>query len=110
MEEYVELFVYQGANFYSTIHLSDATTNAFMNIATTDFRGRIKKSASSANLKGNLVFTKTDMANGIVEISMSAANTALMDQGRYVYSVKMTTANGDVLPVIGGSLFVLPDV
>lgn len=109
MEQYVELFIYQGANFYSNIIITDVSTNAFMNIATSTFRGRLKKSAASANVKGTLNCSVIDSANGVLQISMSSANTANMAQGRYVYSIRMTTQS-DTVPVIGGSAFVLPDV
>lgn len=108
-EEYIELFIYQGANFSANIVLTNQTTNAFMNLNNVSFRGRFKKSHSSSNIKANLVFTIQDSANGIVEISLPSSITSNMAQGRYVTSIKMTE-NGVTDPVFSGIAFVLPDV
>ena len=109
VELYVELFITQGANFYSNITITNSSTNTYMNLASSTFRGRLRKSYISSNIKGNLVCTLVDSANGVLQISMDSANTANMAQGRYVYSVKMKT-DSETVPVIGGAAFVLPDV
>ena len=109
-EEYIELFIYQGANFSANIVLTNQTTNAFMNLNNVSFRGRLKKSFASSNIKANLVFTIQDSANGIVEISLPSSVTANLAQGRYVHGTKMIENGTVTTPVLGGVAFVLPDV
>jgi hypothetical protein len=108
-ETYLELFIYQGANFSMNVVLTDADTNATMNIAGSTFRGRLKRSYGSQNVKANLVCTAVDAVNGVLNLAISSNVTANLAQGRYVHSVKMTTGN-QTDPVLGGPAFCLPDV
>lgn len=110
MALYVDLYVDQGANFSSNIIATNASTNAAINIASYSFTGRIKKSHFTSNVADTFICTKLNSANGVLSISLPSANTANIEQGRYVYSVKMTTANGSTSKLQEGSLIVLPDV
>lgn len=107
---YVELFVDQGANFSSEVTITNSTTNAAINIASYSFSGRIKSSHFSANVTEIFICTITDAANGLLTISLPSANTANIEQGRYVYKLNMTGPSSETTPVIEGPVIVLPDV
>lgn len=109
MAQYAELFIYQGANFDSNITLTDSSTNSVINIASTVFRSRIKKSYASANIKAKITCTAVDSRNGVMQMTLTSSQTANLAQGRYVYNVMMTNGGHTDL-VIEGGIFVLPDV
>jgi hypothetical protein len=52
----------------------------------------------------------TGTANGQITISMTAANTANLSAGRYVYDVKITSPTTVVTRVVEGIVTVLPSV
>ena len=109
MTAYVELFIEQGSNLSSDLIINTGSSNSAANLTLSMFSARVKKSYNSSNLVTELVCSATDAANGVLNLSLPAANTANLTQGRYVYTVKMTN-DSFVTRVIEGTLFVLPEV
>jgi hypothetical protein len=106
-----DLTVFQGtdANFKLFIKESDGETNRDL----TDklFDASLKKSyTASASI--DFTVTVTDAVNGIVEMTLSSAQTTTLDaNARYVYDVMMyESGNTSIENILEGKVFVRPTV
>ncbi len=109
MAAYSEITIEQGANLTSTISVTDVQGDA-VNLTTYSASSQIRKSyySSSAN---TLTSTITGNANGQITLSMTAANTAALTPGRYVFDLIITNSlDNSVTRVIEGTAIVLPSV
>lgn len=110
MSAYVELYLDQGSDFNNIINLTDDVTNAPINVAGYLIKSQIKRSYYSANVTANITCTVTDASNGEIKLSMTAANTAKIKAGRYVFDVKTTDTLNIVSRVLEGIITVTPQV
>ncbi len=109
MAAYLEITIEQGANLTSTVTVSDTQGEA-VNLSTYSASAQIRKSyySSSAN---TLTATVTGNANGQITLSMTAANTAALTPGRYVYDLIIrNSVDNSVTRVVEGTAIVLPSV
>lgn len=109
MAAYLEISIEQGANLTSVVTVNDAQGDA-VNLTTYSASSQLRKSyySSSAN---TLVATITGNANGQITLTMTAANTALLTPGRYVYDLVITNSvDNSKTRVIEGTAIVLPSV
>lgn len=109
MAAYLEITIEQGANLTSVVTVNDAQGDA-VNLTTYSASSQLRKSyySSSAN---TLTATVTGNANGQITLSMTAANTALLTPGRYVYDLVITNStDNSKTRVIEGTAIVLPSV
>jgi hypothetical protein len=105
----LELTLEQGANLTSIVTVNDAQGDA-VNLTTYSAASQLRKSyySSSAN---TLTATITGNANGEITLTMTAANTALLTPGRYVYDLVITNStDNSKTRVIEGTAIVLPSV
>ncbi len=108
MAEYVELTIDQGATYNNTINVTDAN-GAGIDLTGYSVRSEMRKSYySSTSYSFTLAFINA--ANGSVSMSMSAANTANLTAGRYVYDVEVEDPLGNVSRIFEGIINVLPNV
>jgi len=106
---YSEITIEQGANLTSTITVNDIQGDA-VNLTTYSASSQLRKSyySSSAN---TLTATITGNSNGQITLSMTAANTANLTPGRYVFDLIITNStDNSVTRVIEGTAIVLPSV
>ena len=108
MAAYVELTIEQGANLTSTVTVSD-TQGDSVNLSTYSASAQLRKSyySTSAN---TLTATITGNANGQITLSMTAANTAALTPGRYVYDLLITSPVSVKTRVVEGIATILPSV
>ena len=109
MAAYVELTIEQGANLTSTVTVND-TQGDSVNLTTYSASAQLRKSyySSSANTLSAIV---TGNSNGQITLSMTAANTAALTPGRYVYDLVITNSvDNSVTRVVEGTAVVLPSV
>lgn len=109
MAAFVEIFIEQGANLSSTVTVTDLSGYT-VNLFTYSAASQIRKSyySSSAN---NLVATITNNSAGEITLSMTAANTANLSPGRYLYDLIVTdSTTKTVTRVVEGIAVVLPSV
>lgn len=106
---YAELTVDQGSTFESTIDLV-TDDGAVINVAGYVFTGQIRKSYYSTNPTANLTLSIVDAANGNVKVSISAANTANIKAGRYLYDIKMKDTSNTVTRLVEGIITITPQV
>lgn len=107
MATYAELTIEQGATFSSTVTVYDGSDEIFDLTGYTPFAQLRKSYYTSA--ASNLTVQVGDAANGIILLSMTAANTALLNPGRYVYDLVMENASVR-LRVVEGIATVFPSV
>jgi hypothetical protein len=106
---YLELTIEQGANLTSIVTVNDAQGDA-VNLTTYTASSQLRKSyySSSAN---TITSTVTGNSNGEITLTMTAANTALLSPGRYVYDLVITNStDNSKTRVIEGTAIVLPSV
>ena len=107
MAAYSELNLEQYSTFNTTITVEDADGDA-VNLYGYTAASQMRKSyySTSAN---TLTATITGNANGEITLSMTAANTALLSPGRYMYDLVITTGSTKTR-VVEGIVNVLPGV
>lgn len=108
MAAFSELTIEQGATYNTTVNVEDDAGNA-INLYAYTANSQMRKSyySSTAYTIGASV---TGTANGEITLSITAANTANLSAGRYVYDLKITSANNIVTRVVEGIATVLPSV
>lgn len=110
MAAYVELYVDQGATFNTTINLTDDVTNSAINVYGYTITSQMRRSYYSTGITANITCTITDTSNGEVTLSMTAANTASIKPGRYVFDVKSTDSTNITSRLLEGIITVTPQV
>lgn len=110
MAAYAELYLDQGTTFSNIINLTDDITNAYINVSGYVVRSQMRRSYFSANASANITCTITDAANGEITMSMTAANTANLKAGRYLYDVEVVDTNGNVSRILEGIISITPEI
>lgn len=108
MAAFSEIVIEQGATFSSTITVEDTNGDA-VNLYSYTANSQMRKSYYSSTAY-TITSDVTGTANGEITISMTAANSALLSPGRYVYDVKITSPTDVVTRVVEGIVTVLPSV
>ena len=108
MAAYTELNIEQYATFSTTVNVEDSQ-GAAVNLYGYSVASQIRKSyySSSAN---NFTATITGTANGEITLSMTAANTANLTPGRYLYDLVITSPTSVKTRVVEGIVNVLAGV
>ena len=108
MAVYTELNIEQYATFSTTINVEDVQGDA-INLSGYTAASQIRKSyySTSAN---TLTATITGTSNGEITLSMTAANTANLTPGRYLYDLVITAPDTTKTRVVEGIVNVLPGV
>ena len=110
MAAYVELFMDQGTTFNNIINLTDDITNTPINVYGYTVTSQMRRSFYSANVSANITCTVTNSSNGEITMTMTAANTANIKPGRYVFDVKTVDLLNVVNRVLEGIIIVTPQV
>jgi len=85
MASYANISADQGADFQSSLELED-TNGDRLDLSSYSIYGQIRRTYKSSTAE-NFNVTITDAANGVISIELTAAQTAGMKSGRYVYDV-----------------------
>ena len=110
MAAIANLLVDQGANFSSTITVYNTDDTVF---DLTGYTGaaQVRKSYSSSAASATFtVAFNSDRTTGKLTLTLTAVQTATLDEGRYVYDVEVTkTSDSTVTRVIQGIVTVSPN-
>lgn len=108
MAQFVELSMDQGTSFSVDITVinEDGSTR---NVANSTFTSSIRKSYYSSSVTANLTITTADAANGIIYANATAAQTANIRPGRYLYDIKEVRGN-NVSRLVEGIVTVYPQI
>ena len=107
MAAYSELNIEQYSTFNTTINVEDTSGEA-VNLYGYTAASQMRKSYYSTS-SNTLTATITGNANGEITLSMTAANTALLSPGRFMYDLVITTGSTKTR-VVEGIINVLPGV
>ena len=108
MAAYSELTLEQGATFSTTINVED-TNGVAVNLSGYTANSQIRKSYYSTTAN-SFTATVTGTANGEITISMTAANTANLNPGRYLYDLLITAPDATKTRVVEGIIVVSPSI
>lgn len=108
MADFVELYIDAGSTFSSDVTVNDANGQP-INLTNFQARAQLRKSYYSTTAT-NFVVTKISANSGILNMSISAANTANIRPGRYVYDVEIEDASNVVTRIFEGIVVVSPNV
>lgn len=101
----------QGATFSSDVTVKDANGNAF---DLTGYTASAKMAKGFASTKTRTTITCTvngDPTTGIVTMSLTADQTAVLEEGRYVYDLEiLQTLSSTITRVIEGIITIRPQV
>lgn len=108
MAEFVELQIEAGATYSTEITVSE-TDGSSKNLVNYSARSQLRKSYYSSTAT-DFDITLSDAANGTITMGLTAANTANIRAGRYVYDVEIISPSGVVTRIFEGIATVLPNV
>jgi uncharacterized protein YfdQ (DUF2303 family) len=106
---YAELTIDQGASFSTVLTLTN-DDNSAINLTSRTFVSQIRKSYYSVNPTANISVVVENAANGVVRMSIDAANTANIKPGRYLYDLKMTDEANTTIRIVEGIVTITPQV
>ena len=108
--KYVELIVNKGADFNTTIYITNPLTGNVVNISGNTVSSKFRTSYYTANATGSFSANVSNAANGEITLSLTA-NTSNVKPGKYVYDVE--TIGGEfganVTRIQEGVLVVTPE-
>lgn len=108
MAGFAELTLEQGASYSTTVTVNDATGSP-TNLTGYTCASQIRKSYYSSTANSFTVVV-SNAANGEITMSMTAANTANLSPGRYVYDLLITSPASVKTRVVEGIVTVLGSV
>lgn len=105
MAQKANITIDQGATFSSGIDLLNDNDEP-VDVTNYVARGQIRKHYTSTNA---VSFTTT-LSNGSLVISLTAAQTANIVSGRYVYDIELVDPSNTVIRILEGIVTVTPEV
>jgi hypothetical protein len=99
------LVIDQGTTFASSIEVLDENDDA-VDLQNYVARGQMRKTYSSSNAVNFTTTTNT----GMLVISLTAAQTANIVAGRYVYDVELVDTQNTVVRILEGIVTITPEV
>ncbi len=102
------IFIDQGADFTTTVTVTDSNGDA-VSLTGYSAAAQIRKSYSSST---STAFTTSisNASGGEITITLSDTQTAALEAGRYLYDVLITASGGDKTRVVEGQVTVNPSV
>ena len=105
-----DITIQQGADFAKTLTIKD-DSDAVINVSSDTFRGQVRKLHSSTDTEATFTFdSATNGASGIVAWTLTAAQTAAMGNGKFVYDVEWVKSSGSVVRLLEGVADTTPEV
>lgn len=108
MSMIANLYIDQGTSYSITIDLTDAAGNV-QDLTGYTAQAQIRKTYSSSTVTETFSTSITE-SQGKVTISLTPAQTAAIEAGRYVYDVNATDNAGTVTRIVEGQAIVTPGV
>ena len=104
----MELLIEQGATFSTTVNVED-TAGSAVNLTNYIASSQMRKSYYSSSYS-TISSVITGNANGEITMTMTAANTANLTPGRYVFDLVITAPTTIKTRVVEGIIVVSPGV
>ena len=108
MSSISNIFIDQGADFTTTVTVTDSNGDA-VSLVGYSAAAQIRKSYSSST---STAFTTSisNASGGEITITLSDTQTTALEAGRYLYDVLITASGGDKTRVVEGQVTVNPSV
>jgi hypothetical protein len=99
------LVIDQGTSFSAAVNVTDIAGVAF-NLTGYNTAAQMRKNYTSSSA---ITFnTSHNGANGAITLVLNSANTSVLEPGRYLYDVEITSGGGTVTRVVEGVVTVTP--
>jgi len=108
MAGYTELLINQKASFNTTITIEESNGTA-RNLAGYSANTEMRKSYASDSVV-TITTTISDSANGVIDISLTKAQTTNLTAGKYVFDLVTTNPSGITQRILEGIVVVSPGV
>ena len=104
------IYIDAGADYTTTVTVSDSSGSA-LDLTGYTAAAQIRKTyeSSSATVSFTVAFA-SDRTTGQIDISLTGAQTAVIDSGRYVYDVLITSGASAKTRVVEGIVTINPRV
>tara|TARA_A100001035_G_C27351351_1_gene307221 strand:+ start:87 stop:419 length:333 start_codon:yes stop_codon:yes gene_type:complete len=102
------IFIDQGADFTTTVTVTDSNGDA-VSLVGYSAAAQIRKSYSSST-STDFTTSISNASGGEITITLSDTQTAALEAGRYLYDVLITASGGDKTRVVEGQVTVNPSV
>ena len=102
------IFIDQGADYTSTVTVTDSSDSA-VNLTGFSAAAQIRKSHLSST-STDFATSITDATAGQITITLTDTQTTALESGRYVYDVVITSGSGAKTRVVEGQVTVNPSV
>ena len=104
------IYIDAGADYTTTVTVSDSSGSA-LDLTGYTAAAQIRKTyeSSSATVSFTVAFN-ADRTTGQIDISLTGAQTAAIDSGRYVYDVLITSGASAKIRVVEGIVTINPRV
>ena len=103
------IFIDQGADFSTTVNVTDSNAAA-LDLTGYTAAGMIRKNHLSTSSTAFTVAFVDPRSSGQITISLTDTQTAALPEGRYVYDVVITAGDGKKTRVVEGSATINPCV
>ena len=103
------IFINQGANFSTTVTISDGDGTA-LDLAAFTALAQIRKTYESTTSTSFSTTFESPRTTGEITISLTDTQTAALESGRYVYDLLITSVSGAKTRVVEGIATVNPSV
>lgn len=103
------IIIDQGSDFSTTITVTDSGGDV-VDLTGYTARGQIRKHYTSSTAVDFDISFGVPRSEGVVTLSLSNANTTVMEPGRYVYDAELVSASGIISRLVEGIATVTPEV
>ena len=103
------IFIDQGADFSTTVTISDANGSA-LDLTGYTALAQVRKTYASSTATAFTADFAADRTTGQITISLTDTQTTALEAGRYVYDLLVTNASGTKTRVVEGIATVNPSV
>ena len=103
------IFINQGANFTTTVTISDSDGSA-LDLTSYTALAQIRKTYESTTATNFTSTFDADRTTGKITISLTDTQTTALSSGRYVYDLLITNASNEKTRVVEGIATVNPSV
>ena len=109
MAIYSNIVVDQGSDYSVSVDVTDADGDA-LNLTGFTSKGQIRKTYSSSTAVDFAVTVANPATLGVLNVSLTNAQTNAMKAGRYVYDLEITSGSGVKTRVLEGQFEITPGV
>tara|TARA_B100000029_G_C17200166_1_gene824068 strand:- start:123 stop:464 length:342 start_codon:yes stop_codon:yes gene_type:complete len=103
------LTIHTGTDFDQVFVLADDASESILNLTGYTSSAKMKRHGTSAT-STSFTTSFTNIAGGKVKIALTAAQTAELKPGRYLYDLILTNSSGENIRVVEGEIMVKKSV